>query len=198
MIWPVKKPAPGILPSLPALELSTARLMLRPPRRHDWAQWAVVRGDNQAALTAWEPTWPEECLSEAFFIRRLRRQARDWQAGAAYSFLVFHREDDVLIGGINLNHVAHGAARSASLGYWLDHDYQRSGYMREALEAVIQWAFNELQLHRVNAACLPTNTPSINVLRRLGFEEEGFARSYYRINGQWENHILFGRINPVE
>lgn len=197
MVWPVKKVTPAHS-ALPVLKLMGRRVVLRPPQKADWGAWAAVRVANRAALEPWEPAWPEGCLSEEFFIRRLCRQAQDWEGSRAYSFLIFRNDDNRLIGGINLNHVALGAARSASLGYWLDQSHQGQGYMHESLSCVMQWAFEGLDLHRINAACLPANTASINVLRRLGFEEEGFARAYYRINGRWEDHVLFGRVRSAE
>lgn len=195
MMWPGRKRIDENVPALPPVVLMGARVYVRPPGAYDAAAWAAVRASNEALLRPLEPTWPDDCLSEDFFARRLRRQSRDWAADGAYSFLIF-RQDGILIGGINLNHVARGAAQSASLGYWLDNGHQGQGYMREALALVMDYALDELRLHRLNAACLPDNQKSINLLRALGFAEEGFAKAYYRIDSVWRDHVLFGFTKP--
>jgi ribosomal-protein-alanine N-acetyltransferase len=192
MGWLGRKEEPVRL-VLPPVKLMGERVYVRPPTPSDWPAWSSVRRDNQKALETLEPTWPEGCLGQDFFMRRLKRQTYDWFDKAAYSFLVFHTSNR-LIGGINLNHVAHGAAQNASLGYWLDEKHQGQGYMREALALVIKFAFTDLGLHRLHGACLPGNAKSVALLKGLGFAEEGFAKSYYRINGQWEDHVLFGLI----
>lgn len=190
MMWPGRSKEKDA-PALPPVVLMGARVYVRPPGAYDAGAWSSVRGLNEAMLRPLEPTWPDDCLSADFFARRLRRQARDWVHDSAYSFLIF-RQDGMLIGGINLNHVARGAAQSASLGYWLDESHQGQGYMREALALVMDYALEALNLHRLNAACLPDNKRSVRLLRGLGFTEEGFAKEYYRIDGVWQDHILFG------
>lgn len=198
MAWLGRKSSPPATAlSLPPLRLTGARVYVRPPVMGDWPAWAGVRRDNYHALETLEPTWPEGCLTQEFFARRLKRQTQDWHDRTAYSFVIF-LNDNTLIGGINLNHVAHGAARNASLGYWLDEGHQGQGYMREALALVIGYAFGPLGLHRLHGACLPHNVKSIALLKGLGFAEEGFAKSYYRINGEWQDHVLFGLVKAGE
>lgn len=179
-------------PRLPALKLAGARVVLQPPRMRDWGDWADVRARNYAALQPFEPTWPPDCLSPGFFKRRLRRQQADWQADLARYFLIRLQEDGALIGGININNMTLGAARHGSLGYWLDQDYRGQGYMQESIKCVLSYAFEAMALQRVHAACIPDNDKSMNVLRRCGFVQEGFARAYMQINGQWRDHYLFG------
>ncbi len=181
---------PRINPELPALILQGERVMLRPPVPADWPQWAEVRGRNRAYLKPYEPSWPDDCLTRAFFERRLQKQARDWRAGLGHSFLVL--KDGELIGGVNLNNVCRGAAQYAALGYWLAEDAQGHGYMTGALRLAIDYGFTHLTLHRFNAGCLPGNERSVKLLSRLGFTEEGFARNYVQIDGRWQDHRLFG------
>jgi len=181
---------------MPALSLEGERLFLRPPAPEDWAQWAQVRGRNREFLKAYEPTWPEDCLSRGFFERRLQKQAQDWQQGAAHSFLIFKKSGEDLIGGVNINNVCRGAAQYATLGYWLDEKEQGQGYMAEALRLVIAYGFTDLRLHRFNAGCLPDNERSVKLLKKIGFVEEGFAEKFVQINGQWQDHRLFGL--PIE
>ena len=178
--------------SLPGFALEGQRIEVRPPRLEDWGQWAAVRKKNQDILRPLEPVWPTGCFSKEHFRKRLTRQAINWKTDSAYAFLIFLKENDSLIGGINLNHVCREAAQFASVGYWLDHDHQGQGYMTEALRLVVQHAFKKLKLHRINAGCLPDNQRSVNLLRKIGFREEGYAEKYLEIGGKWQDHILFG------
>lgn len=180
--------------ALPDISLEGFRIFLRPPCTKDWQQWAQVRGENRDHLEPYEPRWVEDCLSEDFFRRRLKRQSYDWQIERACSFLIFKKQEDVLIGGMNINNICRGAAQYASLGYWIDRDHQGQGYMSEALRLTVQYCFEELKLHRIHAACIPDNERSKNLLLRGGFSEEGFAKRYLQINGTWQDHVLFSLI----
>ncbi len=102
-------------------------------------------------------------------------------------------ENEVLIGGIALNDVQRGVAQKGTLGYWIGQPYAGRGLMTEAARLVCDFSFTELKLHRVEASCLPRNEPSRRLLVSLGFEQEGYARSYLRINGVWEDHLLWGK-----
>ena len=101
------------------------------------------------------------------------------------------RRDDALLGGITFSNVRRGVAQSASLGYWIGAPHAHQGYMTEALSAVLDFAFDHLALHRVEAACLPDNEASQGLLLKIGFQDEGYARQYLRINGRWQDHRLF-------
>ncbi len=194
MIWPRKPLASNN--AMPPIKYEAERLFIRPPCLDDWSQWATIRGRNQEFLKPFEPTWPDDCLEESFYERRLARQEKDWQEGRAYSFLIFKNDDNVLVGGVNINNVSRGAAQYATLGYWLDEGEQGQGYMEEALRLVIDFGFDELKLHRFNAGCLQDNERSVKLLLKLGFEEEGFAKKFVQIAGKWQDHRLFGL--PVE
>jgi ribosomal-protein-alanine N-acetyltransferase len=187
LIRPLKEYTP---PLLPDIALEGSRVVVRPPQREDWVDWAAVRRKNQDFLKPFEPVWPQNALDADHFDRRLRRQAADWQTGRAHAFLIFMKAD--LVGGININNICRGAAQFASLGYWLAKDAQGRGYMAEALRLICGYAFADLKLHRLNAGCLPDNARSRNLLLRAGFREEGFAEKYLEIDGRWQDHILFG------
>lgn len=173
------------------LRLVYGRVYLRPPRPRDWRAWARLRHRSQAFLTPWEPTWPDDALERAAFRRRLRQYADEMRQGKGYTFLIFRRSDNALVGGISLMNLRRGVAQTATLGYWIGAPYARTGYMSEALSAVLDFAFDTLGLHRVEAASLPHNVASQGLLRKVGFTEEGHAREYLRINGRWQDHVLF-------
>ena len=176
---------------LSGLCLHATDIYLRPAVFSDYAQWVEVRRRNQSYLQPFEPAWPPTCLEPDFFKRRIERLSREREQDKTYAFLVFTMGGD-LSGGININNVTRGAAQMASLGYWIDEAYQGKGYMSQATNAVLYYAFSSLMLSRMNAATLPHNYRSRAMLQRLGFVEEGFAKSYIQINGARQDHILYG------
>jgi ribosomal-protein-alanine N-acetyltransferase len=175
-------------------------VVLRAGEPEDWKNWRAMREMSRDFLTPWEPLWPANALSAHFFNGLLRRQWREWRQDKAYAFMVFLKKEDNepggLLGGIALNDVQRGIAQKASLGYWIGLPHAGRGYMTEAAGLVCDFAFNRLRLHRIEASCLPHNEPSRKLLTRLGFTEEGFAKSYLRINGKWEDHVLWGMVKP--
>lgn len=175
----------------PGPVLVGGKVMLRLPRGKDYAEWARLRGESRAFLEPWEPPWPADALDRGAFRRRVRRAVSDVRAGVGYSFLVLTGDDRVLIGGIALSDLRRGIAQSADVGYWIGAPFARQGYMTEALQLVVDFAFDELRLHRIAAACLPDNEASRGVLAKAGFREEGLARGYLNINGSFADHALF-------
>jgi [ribosomal protein S5]-alanine N-acetyltransferase len=173
------------------LKIDGDQVWLRPPRASDYEGWHQVRSDSRAFLVPWEPTWPSDVLTRASFRRRLKRYARDVRDDAGYSFFVFRRGDGALVGGVNLSHVHRGVSQSCSMGYWIGENYARQGLMTDAVQAVVAFCFEDLGIHRIEAACVPENEPSRDLLRKIGFKEEGYARKYLRINGNWQDHLLF-------
>lgn len=173
------------------LRLDSGRVYLRPPAHADWRDWADLRAESRDFLTPWEPTWPYDALTRSAFRRRLRAYKAEIRQGTSFSFLVFRVSDHALLGGVTVSNLRRGVAQSASLGYWIGARHSRQGYMTDALARVLQFAFNDLGLHRVEAACLPHNAASMSLLAKCGFREEGHAREYLRINGRWQDHLLF-------
>ena len=169
-------------------------IRLRPHRASDFAEWSALREQSRRFLQPWEPTWPVDDLTRAAYRRRLAAYAQDIERGLAYPFLVFRREDDRMVGGITLANVRRGVAQMASIGYWMGEPFARRGHTLGAVRNVLDFAFQRLGLHRVEAACLPGNTPSRGVLLKAGFQEEGYARAYLKIDGDWRDHLLFGRL----
>ena len=167
---------------------------LRAPQMSDYAEWAALREASRTFLTPWEPSWPSDDLTRSAFRRRLRRYAEDLRTDQAYAFFVFRSTDNVLIGGLTLANVRRGVAQAGSLGYWMGAPYAGFGHMTAAVRALIPFAFATLRLHRLEAACIPTNAASIRLLENTGFVREGYAREYLCINGFWQDHLLFARL----
>jgi ribosomal-protein-alanine N-acetyltransferase len=165
-------------------------LYLRPAIAADYAGWARLREQSRAFLTPWEPTWLSDDLTRAAFRRRLRRQAEDIAADESFAFLIFDATSDELLGGLTLGGIRRGVAQAATLGYWMGARHAGKGRMTRAVAAVVRFGFDSLRLHRIEAACIPDNAPSIALLERNGFQREGFARAYLKINDAWRDHIL--------
>ena len=170
---------------------------LRAPELKDFQDWADVRGASRDFLTPWEPTWAQDELSRGSFRYKLRRYAEDARDDKAHALFVFRDEDDALVGGVTLSNIRRGVAHACSLGYWAGAMHAGKGYTTAAVRAVVRFAFEDVGLHRVEAACQPDNAASRRVLEKAGFAHEGVARAYLKINGAWRDHLLFAIVNEA-
>lgn len=173
-------------------------VLLRTPQLTDFNEWAELREKSREFLIPWEPTWPVDDLTRGAFRRRIRRYAEDLRTDQGYAFLIFRSGDNAMVGGLTLANIRRGVAQAASVGYWMGQAYSRQGYMTAAVRAVVPFAFTTLRLHRLEAACIPTNAGSIRLLENTGFVREGYARDYLCINGVWQDHLLYGRLKDVK
>jgi ribosomal-protein-alanine N-acetyltransferase len=182
--------------------LSTAllseRLLLRAPRASDATALRRLLVANADHLRPWSPapSAGADPLSLIELTRGLLRQRREWREDRTYAFVLAARDDPSLpIGRVTLSHVVRSAFQNAYLGYWIDGRQQARGLMTEAVSRVVRFAFDDLGLHRVQAAVLPGNAGSRRVLAKAGFREEGLALRYLQIAGRWQDHLLFARTN---
>lgn len=170
-------------------------VMLRTPQMSDYPAWAELRGQSRDFLMPWEPLWASDELSRASFRRRVRHYLRDLREDVGYALFIFAASTGDLVGGLTLCNVRRGVTQSCTLGYWVGARYAKQGYMTAAVRAVIPFVFDQLELHRLEAACLPTNAASIKLLEKTGFKREGLARRYLRINGVWQDHLLYALLD---
>lgn len=175
-------------------KVETERMTLRLPTHGDWRAWASLREDSAAHLTPWEPVWSYDHLTRRAFTNRVYWAQRAEAQGTALPFLLIRRSDNQLLGAITLDNIRRGPVQAGTLGYWIGAPFARQGYMREAILAVVHHAFAFMDLSRIEAACLPENTPSRGVLEKCGFKYEGVAQSYLQINGRWRNHVLYANL----
>jgi len=172
------------------LRLMTERMVLRLPEHSDYRAWAALRESSAAFLTPWEPVWSPDHLTRRAFTGRVTWAARVQAQGSGLPLFLIRQADGALMGAITLDHIRRGPAQAGTIGYWIGQPYARQGYMREAIRALVHHAFAELDLSRIEAACLPENAASRGVLEKSGFKYEGVAQSYLQINGRWRNHVL--------
>jgi len=179
--------------TLPAI--AGGGVVLRVPQSSDQAEWAALRATSRDFLVPWEPTWPADDLTRGAFRRRLKRYADDQRSDLAYAFMIFRSDDNAMVGGLTLANIRRGVAQAGSIGYWVGAPFARKGYMTAAVRALIPFGFRMLGLHRLEAACIPANIASISLLEKTGFTREGYARSYLCINGVWQDHLLYARLD---
>ncbi|MBE9116824.1 GNAT family N-acetyltransferase [Lusitaniella coriacea LEGE 07157] len=99
-----------------------------------------------------------------------------------------HSENQKVVGVANLSQIFYRAFQNAYLGYYVNVEFAGQGLMREGIRLALDYTFSTLNLHRVEANIQPKNTASINLVKRLGFTQEGFSRRYLKINGEWRDH----------
>ena len=176
------------------VRIRTERLVLRPPQHSDFRPWTSLRRESSDFLTPWEPVWSPDHLSRRSFTNRVYWSGRSIAGGTALPLFLVRKTDDVLLGAITLDNIRRGPAQAGTLGYWVGAPYARHGYMSEAVKAVVDYAFGELDISRVESACLPENAASRAVLERCSFKYEGVAQSYLQIAGRWRTHVLYANL----
>ena len=176
------------------VRIETERMTLRLPAHSDYRPWAALREASRDFLTPWDPAWADDALSRKAFTNRVYWAARAESGGTALPLFLVRRLDGAVLGAVTLDNIRRGPAQAATLGYWVGQPHARQGYMREALQAVVHYAFNDLDLSRLEAGCLPENAGSRGVLEKTGFKYEGVAQSYLQINGRWRNHVLYANL----
>ena len=178
----------------PKIRITTDRLILRPPMHLDFKNWKQVRHLSRDFLTPWEPKWAEDHLTRKSFSNRVYWSRRAINQGTGLPLLLFDSETEQLYGAITLDNIRRGPTQCGTLGYWIGEEYARRGFMTEAINAVVQYAFIDLDLSRIESACLADNKPSRGVLEKCGFKYEGVAQAYIQINGRWRTHVLYSAL----
>jgi len=157
-----------------------SRVVLRPLDAEDQAEFIAAMRASRRLHGRWlsPPTTPEE------FGEWVRRTRED----SLVSILPRRREDGAIIGYFNISQIIRGFLQSAFLGYGAVAAHAGRGYMTEGLELVLEYAFTDLSLHRLEANIQPGNEASIALVSRCGFVKEGFSERYLKINGRWRDH----------
>ena len=176
------------------IKLHTERLLLRLPKPRDFESWYQLKFASQNFLKPWEPIWEKDHLSRSVFHRRVKWAKNSVASNSAYPFLIFSNSGENLLGGITLDFIRGRPSKSAIVGFWIGKTFARNGYMKEALDALVHFAFHEIDLSRIEASCLPTNKASRGLLEKSGFKYEGVAQSYLEIAGKWQNHVIYANL----
>jgi [ribosomal protein S5]-alanine N-acetyltransferase len=156
---------------------------------------AALLAANRAFLAPWEPVRPDAFFTEVGQLEALRAALTEHELGLGFPVVVVD-DDGVIAGRLNVNGIVRGAFQSANLGYWIARSANGRGLATSAVAAAKQLAFEELGLHRLQAATLLHNAASQKVLARNGFEQIGTAPEYLQIAGAWQDHLLFQVLAP--
>lgn len=176
------------------VRIETERLTLRLPVMGDFRAWSDLRRASAGFLTPWEPEWASDHLTRKAFANRVYWSQRAVGNDTALPLFVIRREDATLVGAITLDNIRRGPAQAGTLGYWIGESHARQGYMHEAIRALAHYAFDRLDISRLEAACLPENRASRALLEKCGFKYEGVAQSYLQIDGRWRTHVLYAAL----
>jgi ribosomal-protein-alanine N-acetyltransferase len=176
----------------------TERTIVRLAERKDREKILEYYSENRDRLSASSVAWPDNFFTKQFWDKQIDRNLEEFYADLSARMFVFEKSSgqNQCIGNISLSGILRHAAQFCYLGYGVDKDYEGRGIMKESVSAVVQYAFNDLALHRVMANYMPTNERSGKLLRSLGFVVEGYAHDYLYLNGKWQDHILASITNP--
>lgn len=179
-----------------SLPIITERLLLRLLEPVEAGLMVTYLTENRAHLEPWEPVRTEAYYTLELWERELRSRQGQFFSGESARLVIFLRDNPKgpLVGVVNFSEIMRGVFQACFLGYSLHHAYQGHGYMQEALFAAVNYMFDTFKLHRVMANYMPRNQRSGQLLKRLGFNVEGYARDYLKIAGAWEDHILTAKI----
>jgi [ribosomal protein S5]-alanine N-acetyltransferase len=160
--------------------VSRFRLVLRNPTARDSAAWCALIRTSRRFLADQVST---DARPEAYRAYLTRSRSPN-----AHFRLIWRAADRTLLGSINLSEIVRGVFQSAYLGYYLGAAFAGQGYMSEALALMLREAFGELRLHRIEANIQPANRASIALVRRAGFQQEGYSPRYLKLGGRWRDH----------
>ena len=178
--------------------LESKRLQLNVLDYKSAAQVLYYYNRNQAHFKQAMPLIGAKFLTIDYQEILLRYQSKEYHEKRMLKLWLFEKHDAALqkiVGDISFSNIVWGSFLSCHLGYKLDKDEVKKGYMREALRISIAYIFRQLKLHRIEANIMPINTASIQLIEHLGFKKEGLSTDYLKINGQWENHIRYALLN---
>jgi ribosomal-protein-alanine N-acetyltransferase len=151
---------------------------------------------NKTYLTPFYPLWDDGFFTEEYWYYKVESNFLEFLNDYSLKLFIYLKNNPFkIIGTINFTNFVRGSAHFCYVGYSLAELEQNKGYMTEALGVATQYVFQELNFHRIMAHYMPHNRRSGNVLKKLGFVVEGYARDYLLINGKWEDHILTSLIN---
>ena len=181
------------MPRSGSVTLPGRRVVLRPLTPSDWDAWREVRKRCRDWLVKWEPRaavgHPDPIEDRRAYVARCSARERERELGSGFGFGIF--VGGRFCGEINLNSIQRGPFQNAYIGYWMDEAMAGQGYTPEAVAVLLQFAFEDLGLHRVQISIIPRNAASRRVVEKLALRDEGVAVRYLEINGTWEDHIRF-------
>lgn len=170
--------------------LTDGDVKLRPLRRADQSVWNRLRGENWAWLSPWDSSTPhpEEARRLSFprFVQQVRKEARQ---GRGLPFTLEYQR--AMVGQVSVSTIVRGAMWSGAIGYWIAQRCAGKGIVPTAVALAVDHCFFTVGLHRIEVPIRPENGPSLRVVEKLGFRDEGIRERYMHINGKWADHRVF-------
>lgn len=158
----------------------TARVAIRPVCAADEDAYVKVARRSRRLHRPWV-TAPCDAAAFRSYVARL-------DGVQHFGFLVVDTATQELVGAIHLTNVVYGVFRSGYLGYFAFAGFEGRGLMTRGLKLVAAHAFRTLGLHRLEANIQPGNVASIALVRRCGFQREGYSPAYLKLGGRWRDH----------
>lgn len=166
------------------------QIRLRPLRYRDISIWKKLKRSNKAWLKEWDATLPpSQDNYQATYFQMVRQSKIDAHKKTNFSWAIV--VNNKFVGLITAGNVTLGSSRNCYIGYWISKDFAGQGIMPKSVALVLDFAFQELKLHRVEIAIRPENAASLRVVEKLKIRLEGSRRSYIHINGAWRDHEVF-------
>jgi ribosomal-protein-alanine N-acetyltransferase len=167
------------------------RVYLRGHRAVEAPSLLDLRLRNREFLEPFEPVRPDSFFTLDSQHAQILGAEQAWRHDEAYAFGIFDKATDAVVGRVALSNVVRASWNNATIGYFVDHEYNGRGVATEAVGLAVKFAFEQAGLHRVQAGVMPHNSASLRVLEKVGFRYEGLAERYLRINGVWEDHRIY-------
>jgi ribosomal-protein-alanine N-acetyltransferase len=179
-----------------AVHLDTERLHLKSLEKNDSNIFYDFLMRNYDFFKPWSPRYVEDYRKKETHNAKMDNMVKEYTEGRTIKFFLFKKDDpERIIGTTVLANIVRGPFLSCFLGYRVDEQENGMGYASEAIKKVVEYAFTELGLHRIEVNIIPRNKASLRVMEKTGFTYEGTSKKYLRINGVWEDHIHFVMLN---
>lgn len=174
------------------MEKSTKRLLIRPLRKGDYHKWVKANSTMQPKFNRWDrENRPLSELSRAKFQKLLKEQQQLREADDFYDFAVFYKKTGEIIGGVSAMNVVRSVSHSAYLGYSIYNQHWGQGFGKEAVKGMLDIAFRQLNLHRMEAGIERYNIRSIRLAKSLGMVREGTKRKAVYLRGEWQDLVVY-------
>jgi ribosomal-protein-alanine N-acetyltransferase len=177
-------------------ELITDNLIITVLSSEDYSLLATYENNNRVYLSHWEPIRTENYFTDESVKKRVELNFKSFKSGSSISLVGLDKTRSRIICTCSFSNIVHGAFQACNLGYSVNAQDEGQGLMFEMLQESIDYVFSKVELHRIMANYIPSNVRSEKLLTRLGFEKEGMAKSYLKIAGLWQDHVLTSKINP--
>lgn len=173
------------------VKIECDRCFLRTFVESDAKDLAVLLRNNKFFWSRFEPLHDDDFYSEEAQYKKILESMHLLRLNKEYSFGIYTKNRDRLIGHISLYAIKRLPYSSAFIGYSIDERYTRRGIATDAVKHIVRFAFDVVKLHRVEAYVSPKNEGSIKVLENANFKREGLLREVLYINGVWEDHYIY-------